>query len=508
MAKVFDRRTFIQACSALAAWAAGPSGARSQSAPHSYGGKVKHRNPVVLIAVPPFVWIDEGIERALDNMQGKGAVNTVWAYTSCYTQERIRKGGPIPLPDHGIYGTGSTPYVGGAFFDYDQKYFRDTVLKDFRAPDYGNFNVIAEVAPKLKARGMDFIAWDYNNAFTLMAKNVPGFPEVAEVDVYGRSTNNPCFNNPDYRHYLTGKIECYLKMYPAEVDGIAWGCERMGPLQNAIGGPFSWRGITCFCRYCRAKARARGISVDRALRGYRKLDEFFSATRENQRPADGYFVTFWRLLSQYPEISAWELLWTESYHEARSTVYGTAKAISPEKPFGFHIMQQVTFSPFYRAEEDYSEIKNYTDFLELATYNNAGGPRMASYLERLASTIFHDATPEDFTQFYYKIMNIQEAPYDKLPTTGLSADYVARETKRALADTGGEVRIYPGIDIDVPTGPKQKKTTPDDVRQAVRAAFGAGANGVRLARDYNEMWLANLSAAGEAIREIFGASTR
>jgi hypothetical protein len=101
-------------------------------------------------------------------------------------------------------------------------------------------------------------------------------------------------------------------------------------------------------------------------------------------------------------------------------------------------------------------------------------------------------------------MNIREAPYDKLRTTGLSADYVARETKRAIADTGGEVKVYPGIDIDVPTGPGQKKTTPEDVRQAVRAAFGAGANGVRLARDYNEMWLAHLAAAGDEIRSVWG----
>jgi hypothetical protein len=33
--------------------------------------------------------------------------------------------------------------------------------------------------------------------------------------------------------------------------------------------------------------------------------------------------------------------------------------------------------------------------------------------------------------------------------------------------------------------------------------FSAGANGIILARDYNEMWLKNLAAAGEAIREIF-----
>jgi hypothetical protein len=80
----------------------------------------------------------------------------------------------------------------------------------------------------------------------------------------------------------------------------------------------------------------------------------------------------------------------------RSELYGTAKAIAAEKPFGFHIMQNLTFSPFYRAEEDYSKTKDFADYLKLATYNNAGGPRMKAYMEGLGATMFHDAKPKDF----------------------------------------------------------------------------------------------------------------
>jgi hypothetical protein len=166
-------------------------------------------------------------------------------------------------------------------------------------------------------------------------------------------------------------------------------------------------------------------------------------------------------------------------------------------------MQNMTFSPFYQAEEDYSKTKDYTDYLKLATYNNAAGPRMASYLDRLSATIFHDATPKDFLPFYYKIMNYQEGPYEQLPTSGLTADYVARETRRAVAGVAGRAKIYPGIDIDVPTKRIDKRTTPDDVRKAVRAAYGAGADGVVLSREYVEMWNANLSAAGDTLRDIF-----
>jgi hypothetical protein len=502
MSSALDRRTFLRLCSACAAFltqAAHPQ-QKMQALPATRTGEVKQRKDFVALQVKPFSWVDEGVDQVLDNLQQKGNVNTIFSYTFDYEETRLKKDGQTPLPDHGVEGGG---LVGGAFYDYDPKYFNGTILKDFRSKDFGKFNVIAEVAHKAKARGMDYFAWDYNNADPIMARNMTNFAEVAEIDVYGVRTTSPCFNHPDYRAFLTSKIESLLSGYPGDVDGIAWGCERMGPIHNMIGGGWTTKGICCFCRFCQAKARERDVSVERAKAGYRDLDALFNAAAQDQRPTDGYFVAFWRLLLRYPEILSWETLWTDSYHEVRSELYGTAKAISPYKPFGFHIQQNMTFSPFYQAEEDYSETRHYADFLKLATYNNSGGPRMAAFLDRLSATIFHDASPKDFLSFYYKVMNYQEAPYEQLHLTGLSADYVARETKRAIAGTRGEVKVYPGIDIDVPTKLTDHRTKPDDVRQAIKGAFGAGANGVVLSTRYEEMWLKNLSAAGDTLREVF-----
>lgn len=502
MSSGWDRRSFLQFCSAtlafLAEIASGKSGsiaAHAADAPEAAG-----RKNFVALQVKPFSWVDEGVDRVLDNLQQKGNVNTIFAYTFDYEETRLRKNGAAPLPDHGVEGG---PLVGGAFYDYAPKYFEGTILKDFRSKDFGNFNVIEAVAPKAHTRGMDFFAWDYNNADTIMARSMPNVEEVAEVDVYGRRTTSPCFNHPDYRAFLIGKVESQLRGYASEIDGVCWGCERMGPMNNMIGGGWTTSGISCFCGYCQTKARGRGISVERATLGYRKLDQLFTAAAGDNRPADGYFVTFWRLLLEYPEILSWEKLWTDSYHEVRSELYGTGKALAPEKPFGFHIQQNMTFSPFYRAEEDYEETRHYADFLKLATYNNAGGPRLASFLDRLSATIFHDARPEDFMAFYYKMMGQEEAAYDQLHLAGLSPNYVAQETRRVLAGTGSTVRIYPGIDIDVPTKATDHRTRPDDVRAAIHAAFGAGANGVVLSTRYEEMWLANLAAAGDALRDVF-----
>ena len=68
----------------------------------------------------------------------------------------------------------------------------------------------------------------------------------------------------------------------------------------------------------------------------------------------------------------------------------------------------------------------------------------------------------------------------------------------------GQVKIYPGIDIDVPdSGGRTRGLRPTMSARSTRAAFDAGADGVVLSREYVEMWLANLSAAGDTLREIF-----
>ena len=64
-----------------------------------------------------------------------------------------------------------------------------------------------------------------------------------------------------------------------------------------------------------------------------------------------------------------------------------------------------------------------------------------------------------------------EPTLDKLPTAGLSGESVGVETKRAMADVENAIPIYPGIDIDIPTGLNEKRTQPADVKAATLAAF-------------------------------------
>jgi hypothetical protein len=124
-----------------------------------------------------------------------------------------------------------------------------------------------------------------------------------------------------------------------------------------------------------------------------------------------------------------------------------------------------------------------------------------------------------------KLLQLDEGSYEKLPQTGFTADYVRRETERAVAGVGGHSAIYPGIDIDIPVGVAKQRglesprdlgtkinwddnegdltqCTRESVRDATLAAFEGGAEGVVLSRKYSEMLLENLSGAGDAIRSL------
>ena len=166
-----SRRRFVQLLAALSA-ATGLQSKAQQKQPRgeSARGTVNRKN-MVATQVKAYAWQDEGIDKLLDNLQQKGNINTVFAFT--FLSEPTDISGRIPLPDHGTYSK-ANPEIGGAFYDYDLKYFQNTTLRDFHASS--KFNVIREVAPKMKSRGMDFFAWDYNNTNANMMRLIPGLP--------------------------------------------------------------------------------------------------------------------------------------------------------------------------------------------------------------------------------------------------------------------------------------------------------------------------------------------
>lgn len=455
------------------------------------------------IQVGAVSFVDEGVEKVLDILQERAKVNTLFLATFTYGRGIAGRQVPgQPLPDHGKQEH-DLNYHGGNFVRINPKYYTNTVFRDFRAPDHGGFDILDAVLPAARKRGMKVICW-YEDVFR---EGLPNIGRLQERELSGRNATTLCFNNPDYRGFLTGLTEDYVRSYP--VDGVMWGSERQGAFSNALGASHGGATrdpgrVTCFCDFCLKKGRERGISTDRVRKGYLELEKFVRAARAGTRPIDGYYVTLWRLLLRYPELLAWEMFWTDSLRETYQAIYATAKKANPNAGVGWHIWHNNSFNPIYRAEQDLAAISPVSDFLKIVIYHNCGGERLASYTTSVAKTLYGDIPPQQLLDFHYRVLDYQqEKPLSEIPRSGLSASYVLSETRRARAALqGAKTQLWPGIDIDIPTAAGNSKSTPQGTRDAVLAAFRGGADGVLLSRKYSEMTLANLSGAGDAIRQL------
>ncbi len=199
---------------------------------------------------------------------------------------------------------------------------------------------------------------------------------------------------------------------------------------------------------------------------------------------------------------AYNQLFDAGKHQVLKDVYKAAKAVRKNLQVGFHIEHTNSFNPLFRASRSYEDLAQMADFLKVVVYNNCGGERYRSFIRNITSTVFRDVPPEEMLSINNHLLNYaNEAPLDELPMAGLSPDYVMRETQRAKAGVNGKCLILPGIDVDIPTGEKSRKASTDDTYAATLAAFKGGADGVILSRKYSEMMLANLSAAGRAVRD-------
>jgi len=482
-----NRREFLQSAAATAA---------ISSLPREAAGHGRF----VGIQVGAVSFIDEGVEPVLDRFQREVGVNALMLATFTYGRGIAGRQVPgQPFPDHGKEESDEATFRGGNYARVHDQYYRNTALKKIQATEFGDFDLLDQVLPKAKARGIKTYCW-YEDVFR---RDIENIDRLQETMLSGQKAGTLCFHNPDTQAFWLALTEDYVRSYP--IDGIMWGSERQGPFNNALGASHGGRGsnplsVTCFCDFCRRAAASRGIDFERAREGFQRLARLVTQGRQGQRPADGYFVSYWRLLVQFPEVLAWEKLWNDGLKGMYGQIYRLAKSIRPDIQVGWHIWHNNSFSPFYRAEQDYAEFSRYSDFLKVVAYNNCGGPRLASYVDSVSKTVFGDLPGQELLQATYRIQNYDEKPLAEIGRSGLSSDYVFRETRRALEGVDARVKIYPGIDIDIPTGAGEKKTEPEDVHAAVEAAWRAGAHGVILSRKYSEMQLRNLRAAGAAAK--------
>ena len=169
-------------------------------------------------------FVDEGVDKCLDTIQEKAGVNVLMSTVLTYgTGLAGRQARPTPLPDHG--GQEYDQVHGGSYTKVHPEFYANSVIKDIRAPELGDFDILADVTPKAKARGMQTYAL-FEEAYN--PRLMPNFEKIAEVDVYGRTGRSTCFNNPYARAFLVSLVGDWFRNN--DLDGMMWESERQGPL--------------------------------------------------------------------------------------------------------------------------------------------------------------------------------------------------------------------------------------------------------------------------------------
>ena len=257
----------------------------------------------------------------------------------------------------------------------------------------------------------------------------------------------------------------------------------------------------------------REISERRLRSGYAAINEWIQTMRRGEkRPADGALVTFLRLLMRHPEVLAWEREWALSLEESLRSLVRSIQSVKPDAIVGRHIdHQQSTWDIFYRAAVSYAEMAESMNFLKPVVYHDIAAPRVNRWmLAEFNKSILSDLSQTQSVDLFYAVFGLdprQEPAFQEMLSGSFSPDYVYRETKRCVDGVGGRTRVYPGIGFDIPfhrpnAPPLAHPSKPDVLAAATTKAFEAGAQGIVICREYQEMRLPNLKAIGQAIREL------
>lgn len=463
------------------------------------GFHTKEGQTFVGIQMSPHTMLYEGINQCLDLIQKTAGVNAVYPYSHAFHTNSLGQPVSSQAADHGKKPRdfrGKLPMV---WVKHQEKFFKNTRLRIKpvdKSLEFANRDLFKELIGPSRKRGISVHARVLEGS----GRAIENFDLVRTIDVYGRQGVKACWSHPDYRNFWNAVVDDMFHTY--DLDGFQWGAERMGPLMNIIL-PWNNDAPTCFCEHCIARGKAAGIDPDRAKEGYKKLYEFVMQLKSDApKPAEGVYTMYLRYIIRYPEILSWQYQYRLSREDVHKGMYNTIKAIKPTASVGWHVDQQpASWDLVYRAEMSYEEMAPYSDFIKLILYHKVLGPRIRSwYLDRFNSTILSEVSLEESLNIYYDLFGYDktvEPGVDDLAKKGFSPDFVYRETKRSVASANGKTKIYAGIGFDVPgSGPDD----PETVYQATIKALEAGAGGIMISREYEEMRIPNLEAVGRAVR--------
>src|SRR5881392_2279942 len=141
-----NRREFLRSAAATTLVAALAPKALSAPAPSE---------KMIGMQIGAVSFVDEGVEPVLDLLQSKGAINTIFLTTFTYGRGLAGRQIPgQPFPDHGKQESDEKTFHGGNYATPHAEFYASTPLKQTRAPDHGELDILSAVLPAARKRGL------------------------------------------------------------------------------------------------------------------------------------------------------------------------------------------------------------------------------------------------------------------------------------------------------------------------------------------------------------------
>jgi hypothetical protein len=461
-----------------------------------FGNKSRSSGNGMFVGTPvlPEYLYEKGIAPTLDAMQELAGINTVMTFSHDHVFRQYAKNFEAKKDPEG------NPLT-SVWVKTDEKYYANPALMG-RNPEekYDGVDVLDDLWKEAEPRNMKVYARILEPYVVTGA--IPGFENWREVDAMGNETNHVCFNHPGYIQYWESVIEDLIRSHPY-LHGFKFGQERGGPLFSSFGKKQPGK---CFCRYCTEKAKKEGLDPEEARKGLLEVNQYVTRIKSDELPVDGNFVTFMRLLMNYPEVLAWEKFWMDSREDQRKRIYKQIKSIRNSVQVGWHIDHGMTWDLITRASWDYAEMGPYSDWLSVAVYFDSMGRRsMGHYDKNYRQILFGDAEEDISYPMYLSMLGYDpdiEAPLEqhRKQDTSFTDDYVYRECRRAVKAVNGAAAVHSRPGFDMPG--YDCNVQPEEVYKAVIKSLEAGVDGMWVGREWDELKTDNILAFGRAIKDF------
>lgn len=444
------------------------------------------KKPFVGLQLSARNFIDRGLEPTLDAVRRVG-VNTLLVYS--HTYHKHAQPAPGEPPERRVWA------------DHRESFFAHTPLRHPSEPharDAGR-NIFQELAEPCRARDLDLFV-RILGPWLGQLDHVRDIDLVAAVDHAGRPTGVPCWNRhrSAYAEWWRATVHDLLDAHP-HVAGLQFGFEHAGPLSRTL---FEGKPGTCFCPECESKARARGLDPARARAGYAALQSL-ACDEVPAAPPGSWSIALLRILMAHPEVLAWDRLMFDTYLEVVGSLRDLVRSLRPGGNFILHVdHQQSSYDPVCRANFDYPRLAAHCDHIKPILYHDVVWERFRQRAEQgLGRVVLRDFPPAERTAALARVFGLDPAAFARPAPEAdpeLASAYVSSGVREILGQTPPSTSVIAGIGVNVAGAPHH----PAALQAAVRAAFAAGARGILVSREYEEMSPAALEIVAATLREL------